>query len=263
MRAYAFIAAPLALAMTVCFLLGDYLFKAMFYPLAVATNGHPPHLYVRALPEGFTTYFRVCLLAGVFLASPYLLYQLWQFIAAGLYENERKAVVRFFLPSVALFCLGVLFFYIVVSPLVVHYFLSFSSSSFPAAPRVPDWAGKLVGQGGIGAQAATAPSGGSLVQPWLELGEYISFTASLSLVFGLSFQTPLVVIFLARMGLVQPKILRKLRKHVFFIIVVAAAIITPTPDAVTMMAMALPMYALYEIGLLFAVRAEKRKAGAA
>ena len=253
----------LTVTMIICFVMGDYLFKVMFYPLAVATNGHPPHLYVRALPEGFTTYFRVCLLAGLFLASPYLLYQLWQFIAAGLYEHERKAVSHFFLPSVGLFCLGVVFFYIVVSPLVVHYFLSFSSSSFPSAPQVPEWAGDLVRHTGGKIETATAPSGGSLVQPWLELGQYISFTASLSLVFGLAFQMPLVVIFLVRMGLVDPKMLRKLRKHIFFAIVVIAAIISPSPDVMTMLAMALPMYALYEIGLLIGVRALKRKASAA
>lgn len=253
----------LTLATTLCLLLHNYLFKAMFYPLAVATSGHAPHLYTRGLPEGFTTWFRVCLLAGVFLSSPYLLYQLWQFVAAGLYEHERKAVVHYFLPSVGLFCLGVLFFYIVVSPLVVHYFLTFNSSSFPSAPEVPEWAGKLVSHAGGEVDVTTAPAGGSLVQPLIGLNEYISFTASLSLVFGLAFQTPLVVIFLVRMGLVQPKVLRKFRKHIFFVIVVTAAIISPSPDVMTMLAMALPMYGLYEIGLLFAVRALKRKAGAA
>jgi Sec-independent protein secretion pathway component TatC len=151
----------------------------------------------------------------------------------------------------------------VVSPLVVHYFLSFSSSSFPSAPQVPEWAGSLVNHTGGNIQATTAPAGGSLVQPWLELSQYISFTASLSLVFGLAFQTPLVVIFLVRMGLVDPKMLRRLRKHIFFAIVVIAAIISPSPDVMTMMAMALPMYALYEIGLLIGIRAKNRKAGAA
>jgi sec-independent protein translocase protein TatC len=124
---------------------------------------------------------------------------------------------------------------------------------------VPDWAGELVRHTGGNIQTATAPAGDSLVQPWLGLGQYISFTASLSLVFGLAFQTPLVVIFLVRMGLVDPKMLRRLRKHIFFAIVVIAAIISPSPDVLTMLAMALPMYALYEIGLFVGIRALKRK----
>jgi Sec-independent protein secretion pathway component TatC len=110
---------------------------------------------------------------------------------------------------------------------------------------------ETTGQGGVVATSQPV-DGAGFVQPWLSLDDYISFTVMVSLVFGLAFEMPLVVILLVRVGILKREKLKKFRKYVFFIIVVLAAIITPTPDVMTMMAMAVPMYLLYEIGLALA-----------
>ncbi len=243
--------------MVVCFFLGRYLFAVLFWPLNVATGGNAPRMYPRSLSEPFGTYLRVSLICGAILSSPYGLYQMWKFIAAGLYQRERRAVRRYLLPSVALFALGVVFFLVVVAPLVIGFFLNFASSSFPGPPNWGlDWLGRLLGRPELPASQPTA--GGSYVQPWLSLGEYVSFVGMMCLVFGLGFQTPLVVMFLTRSGIVPVERLRRLRRYVFLVICIVSAIITP-PDVGSMIALAVPMYLLYELGLLVAAR--KPRAG--
>ena len=245
----------IAAGMILTFIFGREVFTVLFYPLSVATNGHPPPLRYLSLLEPFTTYFRVCLIVGTVAAGPYVLYQLWAFIAAGLYEHERKAISRYLVPSVLLFFTGVVFFFLIISPIVISFLLQFGSSSYPTPPAPPEWAIKLLPSGV--AMAASRPAGSSYVEPGLTLNEYISFTAQMSLVFGLAFQMPLVVIILARLGIVPVSVFKRFRKYVFMIIIVVSAVITPTPDALTMLAMALPMYLLYEIGLLIAPRKDR------
>lgn len=241
--------------MVVCLFLSDYLFALLFWPLNVATAGNAPKLYPRTLSEPFSTYLKVCLIAGAILASPYGLYQMWRFIAAGLYRHEREAARRYLLPSVVLFILGVAFFLVVVAPLVIGFFLGFARHSFPDAPNWGvQWLGRYLGRGDISPVAtapATGPAAGGPVQPLLTLSEYVSFVAMLSFVFGLGFQTPLVVLFLARSGVVPVATMRRFRRYVFFVICVVSAILTPA-DVGSMIALAAPMYLLYEVGLLVA-----------
>ncbi len=239
--------------MVVCFFLGEYIFQILFLPLAVATGGRPPNLYFRSLPEAFSTYLRVSLIAGAVLASPYALYQMWLFIAAGLYRRERQAVRRYLLPSVVLFILGVAFFLFVVAPLVTGFFLHFAQSSYPTPPTWGGWLSEYLGRNDLAAATSRPAKAGTFVQPWLTLGEYISFVALLSLVFGLGFQTPLVVLFLGRSGIVPVQRMRRVRRYVFLIICIVSAIVTPA-DVGSMVALAVPMYLLYELGLFAAAR---------
>jgi len=243
----------LGMAVALCF--GEGLFKVMFWPLAMATGGQPPALHFKSLPEAFSSYLRVCLIAGAILASPYGLYQLWRFVAVGLYPNERRAVRKILVPSVALFAAGVAFFLVVVAPMVMHFFLSFARKGYPLPPQ---WGlGFLHKYAPPATQAARAAAGdGGFVQPVLMLGEYVSFVSMLSLVFGLAFQTPLVVIFLSASGIVPISAMRRFRKYVFLGILIVSAVATPS-DVGSMIALAAPMYGLYEIGLLIA--AWKRK----
>ena len=237
--------------MIACFFLSDYLFMALLWPLSVATAGHAPTLSYLALQEGFAVYFRVCLFAGAILAAPYVLYQLWQFVAAGLYEHERRIVGRILVPSVLLFFVGTGFYMVIVAPTVVRFFLAFGETSFPAAPTWGvDFFSKWLLPGGP-VDIATQPARAS-VQAQLRLTDYIEFTVMMGLVFGLAFQTPLVVIILAKIGIVPVATFRRIRRYVLLAIVVAAAVISPSTDALGMIALAIPMYALYEIGLLFA-----------
>lgn len=246
--------------MIVCFFFGKYLFAVMFWPLNVATGGNAPKMYPRTLSEPFSTYLRVCLISGAVLASPYGLYQMWLFISAGLYERERRAVRRYLLPSIALFVLGVAFFLVVVAPLVIGFFLYFAQSSYPSPPGWGvGWLGKFLGRGDIAATTLPAESGG-FVRPWLTLSEYVSFVGMLGFVFGLGFQTPLVVIFLARSGIVPVEAMRRFRRYVLLAICIVSAIVTPA-DVGSMIALAVPMYLLYEVGLYVAGRRPRAREG--
>ncbi len=247
--------AGLAVGVIVAFIFTKSILAMLFYPLAAGSAGQPPSVYYSSLPQAVTTYFTVALVAGCIIASPYILYQLWMFIGAGLYPKERRVLGKFFLPAVGLFLLGVAFFFVLISPLIVRYLMLFGQTAFPT-PEVPSWMHwmtRLVehtGEHGVVTSQPVAEAAG--VRPWLSLNDYISFICMVSLVFGLAFEMPLVVILLVRVGILKREKLKKFRKYVFFCIVVLAAIISPTPDVMTMMAMALPMYLLYEVGLALA-----------
>jgi sec-independent protein translocase protein TatC len=236
--------------MGLCLLAGEHLFRVMFWPLAVGTIGQPPKLFFSSLAEPFAVYLRVCLVAGAILSSPYGLWQMWAFISAGLYQRERRAARKYVLPSLVLFLFGVAFFLVVVAPMMVRFFLVFARGNFPLPPG---WAVERLGPvlGGAEAGVATQPAGGGYVSPVLMIGEYVTLVATLSLVFGLSFQTPLVVLFLVRSGMVPIESLRRFRRYVFLVILVFAALFTP-PDPLSMVALSAPMYLLYELGLVAA-----------
>jgi len=242
----------------VCLLLRKAIFQVLYWPLAVATGGRPPGLVTLSPPEAFATLLKVCVIVGAILAGPYSLYQLWRFISAGLHESERRAVRRYFLPAVGLFALGVAFFFLVVAPLVMRFFLIFGQENFAVAPTWGvDWYSRHL-LGGAPAEVTTQPSGTiPMVRPTWRLTEYVWFVSLLSLVFGLAFQTPLVVMFLGRSGIVAVARMRALRRYVFMIVLVLSAFLTP-PDPLSMMALALPMYGLYEVGLLVAGRGRPR-----
>lgn len=248
------------IGMVACFVLWQYLWAFISWPLAVATRGNPSPMQALSPPEGFSTMLKLCLVTGAIVSSPYGLYQMWKFIGAGLYAHERRAIRRYLLPSVLLFALGVLFFFAIVAPLVLRFFLFFNQEKFRAPP---DWGGgwisKHVVRTAPDATGADPQSGGGFVESRFRVTAYVSFVAGLSLVFGLGFQTPLVVLFLTGTGLVPIESMRRFRRYVILVMLVVAAFITP-PDWVSMLALAGPMYLLYEIGLLAASLRRRRKA---
>lgn len=167
--------------------------------------------------ETFMIFFMVCIVTGLVIASPWVFYQIWAFIAAGLYRHERRYVLRFLPFSVGLFLGGVLLCFLYVLPFTLAFLLDFNV-----------WLG---------------------VEPTLRIADWISFATILPLVFGVCFQTPLVMMLLERVGIFSAEQYRANRKYAVLIIVVAAAAITPTGDPFTMMLLAVPMYALYELGI--------------
>jgi sec-independent protein translocase protein TatC len=246
--------------MIACFVLRRYLWAVISWPLAVATLGNPPPMQAVSPPEGFSTLLKLCLVTGAIVSSPYGLYQMWKFIGAGLYEHERRAIRRYLLPSVLLFALGVLFFFAIVAPLVLRFFLFFNQENYRAPPDwMVDWVGKHIVRTAPDATGAEPQSGGGFVESRFRVTAYVSFVAGLSLVFGLGFQTPLVVLFLTGTGLVPIEAMRSFRRYVVLVMLIVAAFITP-PDWVSMIALAGPMYLLYEIGLVLASLRRRRKA---
>ncbi len=205
----------LAAGTVVCMIFGTRLVQLLLGPY----NRLVPddQLNFLGIPDAFVIYMKVSLIAGLILSSPWVFYQLWMFISAGLYEHERK-YVKISVPfSAALFITGSLFFFFVVAPLSLRFFLKF---------------GEILG----GEQAWT-------------FDRYISFVTVLMLVFGLGFQTPLAIFILHRVGLVSIFGLRQGRKYVFLAMFVIAAAATP-PDVISQVTLALPLYLLYELGIL-------------
>ncbi len=177
--------------------------------------------------ELFFTYMKVSLLAGIIVASPVIFYQLWRFVAPGLYEKERKMVWPFVFTSSGLFIAGALFCYMVVFPFMFDFFMGLSTAD---------------------------------IVPMLKVNEYLSFSSTMLMIFGLVFETPLVLFFLAKLGLVNAQMLRKHRRYAILGIFIVAAVVSPTPDAITQTLMALPLMVLYEFSIILIARVEKAKA---
>jgi len=184
-------------------------------------------LVFTAVPEAFFTYFKAALLAGVFFSSPFILYQLWAFISPGLYEREKKYVYPYLFVSSFFFALGALFCYFIVFPVVFRFFLSF------ATPEI---------------------------RPLPAIREYLTFTIKLLLAFGLLFQWPALILFLARMGVVSAPVLSRNRKYAILAIFVAAAVLTP-PDLVSQLLLAGPLIIMYEGSIWIAKLFRKREEG--
>lgn len=172
---------------------------------------------VLSMQEGFMIKLKVCLLAGLCVGGPYFLWQLWGFIAAGLYKQERRVVLSFFPASLVLFATGVLFGYFKMIPIGMF---------FLASEMRPDQ-----------------------VDPSFTLGDYFTLMSGLSFALGIVFQLPLVMIALFKVGMIEADTYAKFRAHFFFGAVVFSAILTP-PDPITLFLLALPMAVLYEIGIL-------------
>jgi sec-independent protein translocase protein TatC len=177
------------------------------------------YLTTLSAQEAFVVYFKVSILCGIVLASPFIFYQFWAFVGAGLYPHEKKYVYIFFGPSLLLFITGVLVCQFLVLPGAVKALLKFN---------------EMLG-----------------FDPDIRLNEWLGLAIILPLVFGISFQTPLVMIFLNRIGLFTAGDYLTKWRYACFIIAVFAALVTPTPDAITMLYLFVPMFALYMLGILF------------
>ena len=187
--------------------------------LSIASGIRPSNALVSLAPmESMTIFFMVCLVTGLVLSSPWVFYQIWAFVAAGLYRHEQHYVKKYLPMSLGLFLAGVFLCYFVVLPVTLDFLLNFNV-----------WLG---------------------IEPTLRISEWMGFATLLPVVFGVCFQTPLVMLFLERVGIVTLDDFRTKRKMAIMIMVVAAAVITPTQDPFSMLVLAVPMIALYELGLL-------------
>lgn len=177
-----------------------------------------------ASSTGFLVYMRVCLYFALFVAGPIVLWQLWQFVAAGLYSHERRVVHRYFPASVGLFLGGVVFGYALMVPYALYFLARMSLTQ---------------------------------IQYWETIDNYFTFLTSLTLALGAVFQLPLVMLVLSKIGLVEPATYALYRSHTIIGTLVVAAALTP-PDPFTQMLMAIPMILLYELGYRMARVAARR-----
>jgi sec-independent protein translocase protein TatC len=351
-----------------CFLYNERLIELVCDPLfwVLKINDQPPALFPRRVTEVFFTSLKVSAIAAFVIASPWIMYQVWAFIASGLYPQERKVVYLYAPLSLIFFLAGAVFFYLLVLPIALNYFVSFGkdvkfepaggppfnirmlwgqvrepeqmepphpppvelsavekgtgrrldltvpveklSLSVPIVAKSPskenDWTfpeGTIDGRplalhrGLIwydmeirdlfvaadfretdpntlwdrARNWVTGSAPAERVRAWdirkvafqsrtpmsqaFTLDDYVSFVAWMTLLFGIAFQVPLVVMFSIRIGAVERSALAGIRRYIFFSCVIVSAVITPTPDPMTQMMLAVPMYLLYELGLLLSL----------
>jgi sec-independent protein translocase protein TatC len=214
-----------AVGFCVCYYYKEWLFTIITKPLMEVMPKNS-HLIFTSLPEAFFTYMKIAFFASLFLTAPFWLYQIWKFISPGLYPRERKYVIPFVFTSSLLFIGGVVFAYFLALPPAFGFFLEFSTD---------------------------------MLRPMFTMREYLSFALKLLLAFGISFQLPVFIFFMAKLGIVNSRMLSKQRRYAILIIFIAAAILTPSPDAFTQCIMAIPLMVLYEVSIFIAKYAEQKK----
>jgi sec-independent protein translocase protein TatC len=178
---------------------------------------------------GFKLRFMIAAYAGLFIASPVVLWQIWRFVTPGLYENEKRYAVPFVLSSVALFLTG-------------------AALAFWTIPKAFEFLFSI---------------GGDQLAPFLEPNAYLSFITFMMLAFGLGFEFPVLLVFLQMVGVLSSRQLRSWRRYAIVIIVVLVAVITPSGDPVSLAALSIPMYIFYELAIVIGRVLERRRARAA
>ena len=211
-----------------------YNFLVQPYADAVKDDNIDRRLIFTALHETFITYLKVAFFAAIFIGSPVVITQIWKFIAPGLYKNEKKALLPYLIATPTLFLLGGMLVYYLVMPLAIKFFLSFETT----------------------AQINSLP-----IQLEAKVNEYLSLIMRLIFAFGLSFQLPVLLSLLARVGFVDSEYLKKRRRYVIVIIFAVAAILTP-PDPITQIGLGIPLLILYELSILSVRLIEKNKKNA-
>ncbi len=216
-----------AVGFGICYAAIDTIFAVLSRPLIqVLPKGET--MIFTSYPEAFFTYLKLALVCGIFVASPYILWQIWAFVAPGLYPNERRWAAPFVIVSSIFFIGGGLFGYMVVFPAAFNFLAGYAGEELKLMPS---------------------------------LSEYFTLAMRLLLGFGLAFELPIFMVFLSLIGLIDADMLRRNRKYALLIVFIIAAILTPTPDVVNQCLLALPLLVLYELSIwLIALIGRKRAA---
>ncbi len=217
---YALIGLVVGMAVSLAF--GRWIIEVLKAPYIQVMHefGENADLAVLDFSSGFVTYLKISLICGLVVSSPWIFYQLWMFVSAGLYPKERRYVLFAVPLSAGLFVCGAAFFLFALAPGVLRFLLGFNH-----------WLG---------------------LKPAITFQNHVGFMTSMMLIFAVAFQTPLLVLLLVKMGVVSLKTLNKYRRHVIVIILIIAAIVTP-PDPFSQIALALPLWLLYELGILLSL----------
>lgn len=213
---------------SICYTFSEDIFSFMTRPLREIMGPNDKMIFT-GLHEAFFTYLKVSAFGGLTLAMPVIIAQLWQFIAPGLYESEKRTFLPFLLMTPALFFLGAALAYLFVFPMAFKYFLSFASPEIAAMPSV---------------------------------SEYLSLIMALMLAFGLVFEMPLALLLLIKTGVISTTGLVNKRKYNIVLSFVVAGIITP-PDPISQIMLAVPMLCMYEIAIFFGRGIERKRNQAA
>ena len=217
----------------VCYFFAENIYSFLLAPYAEAVKDDEVNrrMIFTALHETFITYLKVAFFAAIFITSPIILTQIWKFVAPGLYKNEKRALLPYLIATPTLFLLGGMLVYYLIMPLAIKFFLSFETTT----------------------QLTNLP-----IQLEAKVNEYLSLIMRLIFAFGISFQLPVLLSLLARVGFIDSQYLKKRRKYVIIIIFSVAAILTP-PDPITQIGLGIPLLILYELSILSVRLIEKKK----
>ena len=215
----------------VSYTFAESIYNFLLEPYASAVKNEPNRrLIFTALHETFITYLKVAFFSALFVGSPFFLNQLWKFIAPGLYEHEKKALLPYLISTPILFLLGGMLVYYLVMPLAIKFFLSFETTT--ANTSLP-------------------------IQLEAKVNEYLSLIMRLIFAFGISFQLPVLLNLLGKIGVVNSTYLKQIRRYVIVILFTLAAILTP-PDPITQIGLAIPLLLLYELSIITVKMTEKK-----
>ena len=255
--------------MIICFSFGSMLLDFLLMPIerTMRSLGNPnPVMQYTAPQEYFFTLIRISMVGGLTISFPVIAYQLWRFVAPGLYRNEKNAFLPFIIASPALFLIGAAFAHYIVVPLAMAFFLGFADlPSFVSALMVegvtlPAGSELLPGAaGGLGlpAAAAVADSGVDIVFNG-KVNETLDITLKMIVAFGVCFQLPVLLTLMGSAGLASSRGLRGTRKYAMVGILIVAALVTP-PDVTTQLILFVVVYGLYEISIHLVAAVERKK----
>ena len=240
------------IGMIICFSFGSWILDFLLAPIEETMRelGDPnPVMIFTAPQEYFFTLIRISMVFGLGLSFPFIAYQLWRFLAPGLYKKEKSAFLPFIVASPLLFILGASFAHYVVIPLAMNFFLGFSdaASVFSA----------FVGEKGAEAVNAADKDGIAIVFQG-KVNETLDITLKMIVAFGLCFQLPVLLTLMGKAGLVSARGLRNVRKYAIIGILVLAALVTP-PDVMTQLILFVVVYGLYEISIHLVVYVERKR----
>jgi sec-independent protein translocase protein TatC len=217
-------------AVSVCFIatynFSRKIFDLLMQPIIKSLPKGSTLIFTRPA-EGFTTYLKVAFFAALVLALPFILYQVWRFVAPALYRHEKQIAIPFIFFGTIFFAIGASFCYFIAAPPAFKFLLSEYSSEY--------------------------------VRAFPTIGEALSFFMTLIFAFGIVFEFPLIVFILARLGIVNAEMLRRKRKFAILINTILAAVISPSPDVLSMMLMLVPLLIFYELGIVVAWMFGKKK----
>ncbi|MCX8044555.1 MAG: twin-arginine translocase subunit TatC [Desulfobacterota bacterium] len=200
----------------ISYLFSEQIFALLSRPLVAVLPRNSSFIFT-GITEAFFTYLKLSLFSGIFLASPVIIYQIWKFVAPGLYEQERRSILPFVITATFLFIIGIVFCYAIVLPAAFKFFVSYNTDTIRMLPS---------------------------------LGEYLTFTCVFLLAFGIVFEVPVFVVCLAKLGILKEHHLTSNRKLIILGSFIVAALLTPTPDAINQSLMAIPMIILYELSII-------------
>jgi sec-independent protein translocase protein TatC len=228
-------------AIILCFFVWEPIYDFLTIPLceALTARGQECELVFLSVQEGFFMAFQISMIAGLVVSFPVISYQMWRFVAPGLYKNEKAAFLPFLIASPVMFFLGAFFAYYVVTPMAFTFFLSFQD------------AGALAVEGEVVSQASAAMVFQGSAQ------SYLSLTMSFIVAFGLCFQLPVLLTLMGRAGIISSQSLVRTRKYAIVAILILAAVATP-PDMMSQIILFCAVYPLYEVSILLMRRHERK-----